>query len=192
QAQIVGLMFDGLQSNFIPELCKLADSLRGDALAMRIARRRVAFNPRHHGRTGGYRFPTAVEAARAGRTCGIDYVMANLRMSAVDTTVELPIENDSTANPGADGHIDQACPIPASAPTGFRERGGVAVVLQGHTQVEYLRQILDGTLPAPTGKKINVSKFAAHRIDRPRRSDADAGEFHICLACGFTQHAGNE
>ena len=86
---------------------------------MRIAGRRVAFEPRHHGRTGGQRFPAAVESARALRTGGIDHVMPNFGMSAVDATVEFAIENDSATDSRADGHVDQAGAIPARAPSGF-------------------------------------------------------------------------
>src|ERR1700733_3389111 len=41
QAQVVGLMLDGLERNFISLLSQFADTLRGDAFAMRITRRHV-------------------------------------------------------------------------------------------------------------------------------------------------------
>jgi hypothetical protein len=41
QAQVEGLTFDGLQGEFISLLSQFADTLRGDAFAMRITRRHV-------------------------------------------------------------------------------------------------------------------------------------------------------
>src|SRR5271165_3426121 len=177
QAEIEGLMLDGSQSSFIPLLRKLTNLLRRDPLAMRISRRRMALDPRHHGRTSGQRFPAPVKSARALRPRRIDDLVANLRVSAVDPAVKLAIDNDSAANSGTDGHIDQPRAIPPRAPSRFGERRRVAVVFQRHTHIENLRQIFDQTLPAPARHKIDVANPAAHGIDWARGPDAMRGEF---------------
>src|SRR6266568_5624820 len=101
-------MFDRLERHFIALLRKFADSLGRNAFAMEIARRRMRLDPRHHGRTGGQRFPAAPKSARTLGARGIDHVMSNLRMSAVDAAVKFPVENHSSADSGADRHINQA------------------------------------------------------------------------------------
>ena len=155
---------------------------------MRISGGRMAFEPRHHRRTGGQRFPAAAKSAGALRAGGIDYVMSDFRMSAVNAAVEFAVEHHAAADAGADGHIDQAGAIAAGAPSGLGEGGGVAVVFEGDADVENLRQIVDGIFSAPAGKKIDVAEFAADGIDRAGGSDADAGEFRARLLRGFTQH----
>src|SRR6202140_1612538 len=169
-------MFDGLERDFISLLCKLADFFCSNARAMQIRGRRMTFKPCHHSRTSGESFPAAAKAARTLRTRGIDHVMSNLGMGAVDATIKLAIENDSAAYPGADGHIDQSGPISSGAPTGFPQRGGVAIVLQGDAQIETRGQTPHWTLAAPAGKKVHVAKLAAQRIHRPGGSNANAAE----------------
>src|SRR6202049_2414873 len=169
-------MFDGLERDFISLLCKLADFFCSNTRAMQIGSRRMTFEPRHHRRTCGERFPAAAEAARTLRARRIDHVMSNLGMGAVDAAIELAIENDSAANAGADGHIDQSGPISSGAPTGFRQRGSVAVVLQGDAQFEPPGQIPHWPLAAPAGKKVHIAKLAAQRIYRSSGSNANAAE----------------
>src|SRR6202158_1204610 len=169
-------MFDGLERDFISLLCKLADFFGSNARTMQIGGRRMTFEPRHHRGTCGERFPAAAKAARTLPTRWIDHVMSNLGMGAVDAAIKLAIENDSSANAGADGHIDQSRPISTSAPAGFREGGSVAVVLQGNAQIETRGQIPHWTLAAPAGKKVHIAKLAAQSIHRPGGCNANAAE----------------
>ena len=131
-------MLDGLERDLISGLRKLANFPGGDALTMRIAGRCMALEPRHHGRTGGKRFPAAVETARASRTGRIDNVMPNFGMSTVHATIEFAIEDDSPSDSRTHGHVDQAGAIPARAPTSFGERGSVTIVFERNPDLENL------------------------------------------------------
>src|ERR1700736_1202964 len=123
-------MFNSLQRDHIALLRQFADAFRGNALSMWILRRRMALEPGDHRRPGRERLPAAVEAARTLRSRRVDYVMSHLWVCPVDPTVKRSIENNSAANAGADGHIDQAGAIPPRTPAGFGESGSVAIVLQ--------------------------------------------------------------
>src|ERR1700692_603610 len=114
--------------------------------------------------------------------------MSNLGMGAVDAAIKLAVENDSAANAGADGHINQSGPISSGAPTGFPERGSVAVVLQGNAEIETRRQIPRRPLAAPAGKKVHVAKLAAQRIHRPGGSNANAAEPDSAPLRSLAQH----
>ena len=72
------------------------------------------------------------------------------------------------------------------------ERGSIAVVFEGNTHVENLRQIFDRTLAAPAGKEVDIAKLAADRIHGPGRSDADSAEFSPSLRRALAQQAGDE
>ena len=56
--------------------------------------------------------------------------MANLGMRAFHATIELSIQNRSTANAGAYGHINQARLVLARAPSRLAECARVSIVLQ--------------------------------------------------------------
>src|SRR5271165_4286433 len=182
-------MLDGLESDRVALLSQFADSLRGDALAMGIAGGSVAFEPGHHGRTGGQGLPAPAESARAGRTGGIENLMADLGMSAVDAAVELAVENDAAADSGSNGYVDQARVLAASAPSGLGQGGGITVIFEGDADVEDIGQIFDRIRLAPSRKKVYFAKLATHGIHRACRSDADSGEFDAGALCRLAQHA---
>src|SRR5690348_2421412 len=111
----------------------------------------MRLDPGNHGGAGRQRFPTASEAAGALWTGRVDHLMSNLRMRAVNAAVELAVENDPTADAGADRDIDQASAVTARAPSCFGQGGRVAIVLKSRTQPESILQIANQALPAPSG-----------------------------------------
>jgi len=115
-------------------------------------------------------------------------MMSDFRVRAVDATIKFAIEHNAAANSRADGYVDQARAISTRAPSGFRERSRVAVVLQCHAYTKNLREILDRTFPSPSRKEIDVAKFSAQGINRTGRSDADAGKVGPGSLRGFAQH----
>src|SRR5580704_2620694 len=189
KAEVKRLVLDGLESDGITLLRQFADFLCSDAFAMRIVRGRVAVDPRHHGRASGQRLPAPVKAARTRRACGIEHLMPNFRMSAVDAAVQFAVENHSTANARANGHVDQPRTISARAPSGFGESGSVAIVFERNAHLENLRQIAHWTFPAPSREKIHIAKLAAHGVDRPRRSDSDSSQLDAGALHDLAQHA---
>jgi hypothetical protein len=119
-------------------------------------------------------------------------MMADLGMSTVNAAVKFAIENHSTADAGTDRHIDQAGTILACTPSRFGEGGRIAVIFERDADVEYMREIFDRIFSAPAGEEIYVAELSPDGVDRPRRSDADAGEFCARLARRFAEHAGDE
>jgi hypothetical protein len=67
--------------------------------------------------------------------------MANFRMCALYTTVEFSIQNNSTADARAHGHVNQARLVFASAPSGFAEGARVSIVFQRNRYVETPLQV---------------------------------------------------
>src|ERR1700746_2833230 len=100
--------------------------------------------------------------------------MPNLRMRPIDSPVKLPIQNDSAADPGSDGHINQSSAVPSRAPSRLGQSGRVAVILHCHAYRKILFQITHQVLPSPSWKKIYVPEFAANWIDRTCRPNTDA------------------
>ena len=130
------------------------DVVREHQSAVRAFRGQLRSGVFTHRRTRRQRFPASVKAARTLGTRGIDDVVPNFRMSSVNATVELSVEHDPAADPGAHGHINQSRAIPSRAPPGFSQGGSVAVILQRDPQVKYLSEIFDWTSSTPAGKKI--------------------------------------
>ena len=59
----------------------------------------------------------------------IEYLMADLRMGAVHSAVELSVNKDSAANAGADCDINKGSAGSRISPIRFSKRGRVRVVL---------------------------------------------------------------
>ena len=94
--------------------------------------------------------------------------MTDLGMRAIDAAVKLAIENDAATDAGSHRDVDQSITISPRAPSGFGQSGGVTVVLQSDLDVKHARKIADRALSSPAGKKIYVTKLAAHGIHRTR------------------------
>src|SRR5260370_1355361 len=182
-------MLDDLESDGVALLRQFADSLRADALAMGIAGGGVAFKTGRHWWTGRHGLPAPAVSARAGWAGGIDNLMADFGMSAVDSTVKLAVKNDAAADPGANRHVNQARVLAACAPSGLGQGGGIAVILERDANVEDLRQILDWILPTPSWKEVYFSKLAAHWIHRASRSNTNSGKFDAGGLGRLAQHA---
>src|SRR6516225_5699863 len=92
---------------------------RGEGFCARIDGLRPGVEPCGHCRTGRQCFPAAAEAARALRTGSVNHVMTDLGMRFVRTTIKLVVQNDSTADTCAHGHVNQPRLPFARAPCGF-------------------------------------------------------------------------
>jgi hypothetical protein len=148
--------------------------------------------PGNHRGPGSQRLPASAETAGAFRAGRIDDVVADFRMSTVDSTIELSVENDAAANSCTDCHVDEACTIAACSPSGFGEGSSVAIVFERDLHAEDLRKISDGTLAAPAGKKIDVAELSAHRIHRTRRPDPNASNLRASSLRRLAQHVRDE
>src|SRR5579863_1763737 len=115
--------------------------------------------------------------------------MSDFRVCSVDSAIEFAIENDATANPRSHRDVDQPLAIPASAPSGLGQSSGIAIVFECYPKLEDFRQVLDRPLPPPSGQKINIAEFSTHRIHRPGRPNADAGQFNSSFLLCLAQHA---
>src|SRR5258708_38826070 len=98
---------------------------------------RIALEPCGHRGSSGQRFPAAAESAGALRAGGVDDVMADFGMRAVGAAIEVAVDDDAAADAGADGDIDQSRFAFAGAPSGFAERGSVAIVFQRDLHIEF-------------------------------------------------------
>src|ERR1700720_3054044 len=98
--------------------------------------------------------------------------MPDFRMRAIHATIQLAIKNDPTADPGADGHIDESLLAATCSPGSFAEGRSVTVILQRHTHVERAGQIVDGIAALPGGQKIHVTKCSGEGMHPTGRADA--------------------
>src|SRR5436309_14695958 len=98
-------------------------------------------------------------------------MMPNFRMRAVNSAIELAVENNAAADSGSDCHVNQSGAIPSRAPTCFCESSGVPIVLERNLHAEHLRKILDRSLSPPSRQEVDIAKLSPQRIHRPGRAD---------------------
>src|SRR5579859_7880620 len=174
QPQIERLVLNGLLSHQIFLLRQFTDTLRRNAGTVRVTRRRMPINPRDHSGPSRQRLPASAESAGALRPRRIDHLVTDFGMRSIDPAIELAVDDNSAADPRAHRDVDQPLAILPCAPSRLRQGSGVRIILESHLYVEHRGQILDRTLPSPSGQKIDVAKFPAHGIHRPCRSDSNA------------------
>src|SRR6476661_586471 len=100
---------------------QFADTFRSHPCAVRIIWGQCSLEPGGHCRSRRQRFPTSPETTGADGTRWVEHLMANLGMCAFYPTIEPPIQNRSTANSGAYGHINQPRLVLARAPSSLSE-----------------------------------------------------------------------
>src|SRR5262249_53709012 len=140
---------DSAESKRITFLRELADLFRGQARVVSIVGGNLLHEPRCHGRARGEGFPTSAKPAGTEWARRINGLVPEFGMSAPDTSIQLAIENNRAADPGADCDVNQArLPFPGS-PGRFGERAGVGIVFDRHLHSECCCQIGYGILVAP-------------------------------------------
>ena len=82
--------------------------------------------------------------------------MRDLGMGAVDTTVEMAVENDAATDACAHRDVDEPRFISTCAPGGLAECACVGIVLHRNGNVELAREIVDGRCAAPLGNGVEV------------------------------------
>src|SRR5690606_8272999 len=125
-------------------LVALAGRLRhlGAADALGAAAAELQQAPRHRGRhpgqvarlvdegvAAGVLLPAAAVAAAAAAAVWDDPEVAHVRADAEPAPVELAVDDDAAADPGAEGHQYEEVLAAPGADPGLAPRGGVAVVL---------------------------------------------------------------
>jgi hypothetical protein len=88
-------------------------------------------------------------------------MMADFWMRLIDSTVELPVENETCTDAGPDRHVNQSAFVPASAPACFSQGGCVCVILHGHFHLKGLHKISNRILAFPTGKEVDIPDLAS-------------------------------
>ncbi len=159
-----------------------------EAFAIGIICWRVGLHPGWHGGARGDCLPASAKAAGAFWAAGgIDYVVAEFGVGVIGAAVEMAVEEDASADAGADCDVDQARLVFACAPGGFSEGGGVGVVFEGGLDVEDLLQIRNNVLALPAGEEIHVSEFSGEGVDGAGAADADAGDCCVGIVFHFTK-----
>src|ERR1700730_214700 len=114
--------------------------------------------------------------------------MTDFGMGLIHTAVKPSIENDSTADAGPDGDIDQARLVLARSPAGFCKGSSIGVVFHGDRDVENLRQSLDDVSALPAWKKVDVANHSGEGIDRTGGPNPDSGNLDAGLPGTVAQH----
>ena len=122
----------------------------------------------------GERLEAAVVAAVAGRTVGVDRLVADLAGRSVMTLVHLAVDRDHAADPGSERQPDHRRRAPAGAQPELREAERPGIVDQGHRDAERGRQRTRHGMTVPRTRHVHEEAGrAGPRVVQPR--DADAG-----------------
>src|SRR5206468_236436 len=105
--------------------------------------------PYGHGRPRRQRLPASPESAGASRPGRVNHLVTNLGMRPIRATVELSVENDSTADAGSNRDKHKSRLALPSSPVRFPQGAGVGIVLQGHLDAESLCQVTPRILLSP-------------------------------------------
>ena len=121
----------------------------------------------------GVRLETAVVAAFAAAAVGVDRGVADLAGHVGGAVVELAVEDEPAADPGADGDADRVPRAPRRAHPPLAEDRAVGVVVELGGKPEPVANDLPQRQvdPAEVGRE---QHDAALGVERARRADADA------------------
>ncbi len=106
--------------------------------------------------SAGKAFPAAACPAGARGTGGVDDVVADLRVCAVHAAIELTVQDDPGADPGADGDKDKAPGTFSCSPSRFAQCSRIGIVLHGRRNAEALRQPFSQPEPFPGGHELDA------------------------------------
>src|SRR5438874_11519793 len=115
---------------------ELENFLGAGIFATSARSRSFIFEPGRHCGAGGESLPAAAKAASARRSGGIHHVMPDFGMRFVRAAIELTIQNNSSANPGAYSDVNQPRLAFACAPGGFSQCGGVPIVFKSDAHIK--------------------------------------------------------
>src|ERR1700761_1239398 len=118
------------------------DVSRGESCGAGVFGMRL--HPLRHSGAGGERLPAAAKTTGAWRTACFDDLMRDLGMRAVDTAIEMSVQNDAAADASTYDDVDKARFISASTPCGLGQRARIGIVLYRYGDMELAREIVDG------------------------------------------------
>lgn len=122
------------------------------------------------GGSAGQRFPTAGGAAVTVWAGGVDGVMAEFGVRAIDTAIDIAIPDDSGADPGADGNEEKTA---GRARMPFAEGARIGIILHGDGDVKRLGEEAGYGSTFPPRQEIDGADDAGLRIDGTGAADAD-------------------
>src|SRR6266508_63667 len=95
----------------------------------------------HNRRRGGIDFDTAdVPTLTLDVAERLDTHVSNLACRSIDTSPEFSVENNSTANPGAERQANNRATTPRCAAPHLAERRGVGVIFKQHAMTQLVFQ----------------------------------------------------
>src|SRR3989441_2178261 len=119
-------------------------------------------------------------SAFAAAAVGIDGHVADLAGDVGGAVIDLAVEHDAAADPGADREADDVVRPARRAPPPFAENGAVRVVVEGGGQSQRLHDAVPQREIGPAEVR-GQQHHAARRVERARRADSHARDL---LAAG--------
>src|SRR5262249_25073682 len=125
-------------------------------------------------RTRRKNFDAAALATWAQRTVGIDAHVAALRSRSGPSMINVAVENDSGSDAGSDGGVKYVVVSASRSPLGFRERGGISVVVDFHCSawIDAAERVAQGKI-VPARQIWRIDDHAGNWIQRTRSANAD-------------------
>jgi hypothetical protein len=118
-------------------------------------------------------------------------MVSYFRMGVINPTIELAIENNSTADSGANRDVDETALAFTRSPSSFPESGGVSIVLHCHGYLKFVREVRDWVAALPARKEVHVSNGSGEGINRPSAPDADPKDLSLGRFRRLSQHIHN-
>src|ERR1700694_5703850 len=191
QPQIIGFPLDALERQRVPLLRQFANLLGGQTLEMGIVLWSLTRQPLDHCWSARQYLPTAARSAKTRRAGRVYNMVSNLGMGLVDASIQPPVDDYAASYPGAYGHANQtAFPLRCSHQP-FPQRDRVRVVFHRDRNAKHSRQVRNGVLALPPGKKFDHSDLPSAGINWPGTADTDASDFATCPPGCIPQHPGN-
>ena len=176
QAQIESLTLHGAKRQGIARNREFAYSFGRKLFTILVTG--LALHPLDHSRPRRQGLPTSLEAAGAKRTGRVDDVVANFRVRAAHSAIELSIENNPAADSGPDGHIDELrLTFPGAQLASAKAAASASFSSATCTRKRFAKSSTRHS-PLHFRKKIHVTEPSGKRIHGAGRSNTDTGEFH--------------
>ncbi len=134
-------------------------------------------------------FNAAAFPAIAKRTAAIDPKMAAFRRSARSSMINAAVKNNSCTDTGTNARVKDVWIATACTPLGFRQSGGIGVVIDFNVDVIKTAHLLGQRVVMPDGEIWRIDDDAGVRIQRPRRAYANC--FNLILRRGVGEKPAN-
>ena len=165
-------------SQFVTTLSRLTDQLGRQGLGpvgqtRGLARKDPLLRLAGDGRAGSDGLQMAPLAATAARSIGLHRQMAQLGCQTTSAQQQLAVDNDTTADPGADRQVEHVVRALSGAMTPFGQRRQISIIAEADGPTQLCGQFgFQGDI-APAGQIGGFVDNAGHRVERPGRADAD-------------------